>query len=142
MQNYVLGFAFDNERRVALIKKKRPEWQAGRWNGIGGSIELHETAYEAMIREFYEETGLRLINWRKVATMRCPDVWRCEVYTTEEKLVSEACTQTDEEVRLFSCHSFKRIAQDCIENVPALIELCSMRVDHTGKRPHVIWEYP
>jgi 8-oxo-dGTP diphosphatase len=45
--------------RVALIRKKRPEWQAGRFNGIGGHIEPGETALNAMVREFCEETGMQ-----------------------------------------------------------------------------------
>jgi hypothetical protein len=34
---YVLGFMFDEElRNVALIRKIKPKWQEGKWNGIGG----------------------------------------------------------------------------------------------------------
>jgi hypothetical protein len=42
---YVVGFAFDTDGRVALIRKNRPEWQAGRLNGIGGHVEA--TGYTA-----------------------------------------------------------------------------------------------
>lgn len=60
----VVGFLFDDRRdHVLLIQKDRPEWQAGRLNGIGGKIEPKETAIEAMIREFHEETGLLVTNW-------------------------------------------------------------------------------
>lgn len=55
-----------------LIRKTHPEWQKGKLNGIGGKIEkkekltsngivdhwLLETPFEAMIREFHEETGI------------------------------------------------------------------------------------
>jgi 8-oxo-dGTP diphosphatase len=59
MNHYVLGFAFDHsERQVLLINKERPDWQKGRVNGVGGKIEIHETALEAMTREFQEEAGL------------------------------------------------------------------------------------
>jgi 8-oxo-dGTP diphosphatase len=59
MQPYVLGFAFDHSgTRVLLIQKKRPAFQAGRWNGVGGKIEPGEAPVEAMVREFAEETGL------------------------------------------------------------------------------------
>jgi 8-oxo-dGTP diphosphatase len=57
--HYVVGFQFNNAGdRVALIKKGRPEWQAGLWNGIGGGVERGESAEQAMEREFQEETEL------------------------------------------------------------------------------------
>lgn len=59
MKRYVVGFMFSEDRQfVALIRKNRPEWQAGKLNGIGGKIEEGETPIEAMVREFREETGV------------------------------------------------------------------------------------
>jgi 8-oxo-dGTP diphosphatase len=143
MKHYVLGFAFDKDRRLALIKKQRPDWQKGRWNGIGGHIEENETSRGAMSREFFEETGVSIECdlWRKVAVMERPNVWVCDVYTVEHERVARAFTQTDEAVGLFSCHAFKRIATECIENLPTLIELCSMRPDYTGGLPFVRFHY-
>lgn len=64
MRYYVCGFLFTpNRQQVALIKKVRPEWQAGLYNGIGGKIEFNESPSQAMIREFSEETGSRITNW-------------------------------------------------------------------------------
>jgi 8-oxo-dGTP pyrophosphatase MutT (NUDIX family) len=68
MTNYVVGFLHDG-RRVALIRKTKPEWQAGLLNGIGGKIELDEHPYDAMTREFYEEAGLKLYFWRRFYTL-------------------------------------------------------------------------
>jgi 8-oxo-dGTP pyrophosphatase MutT (NUDIX family) len=69
-QDYVVGFLFrNNDSEVALIKKDRPQWQAGKLNGIGGKIEEGETADEAMDREFGEEAGLRLVPWQRFAVM-------------------------------------------------------------------------
>src|SRR5687767_2261708 len=60
---------------VLLVRKARPEWQAGLLNGIGGKIqhlpirpqdtELRwESSLEAMRREFTEETGLSVdLEW-------------------------------------------------------------------------------
>ena len=68
VREYVLGFAFDSveyaHARVALIRKNRPAWQAGRLNGIGGKVEREDRArhgaiYNAMVREFFEETSYR-----------------------------------------------------------------------------------
>lgn len=57
MIEYVCGFLFGDRGRVALIHKARPAWQQGKLNGIGGKIEPGETARQAMVREFREETG-------------------------------------------------------------------------------------
>lgn len=69
---YVCGFAFAVKRtQVLLIRKKRPDWQAGYLNGVGGKIELNETAALAMSREFHEETGVFIASplWRRFATL-------------------------------------------------------------------------
>jgi 8-oxo-dGTP pyrophosphatase MutT (NUDIX family) len=75
MKHYVLGFAFSHafnqyEKRLVLIRKNRPEWQAGKMNGIGGKIEEEDFKWNfnheatpmvvkyAMTREFKEETGV------------------------------------------------------------------------------------
>lgn len=65
---YVVGFLFQ-EDRVCLIRKNKPEWQRGRLNGVGGKIEEGETARQAMIREFEEETGTRFTDWRPFAVL-------------------------------------------------------------------------
>jgi 8-oxo-dGTP pyrophosphatase MutT (NUDIX family) len=64
-QMYCVGFMFCNGH-VLLVKKNRPDWQEGLWNGVGGSCYLSvlETAtpaehpHAAMPREFQEETGI------------------------------------------------------------------------------------
>jgi 8-oxo-dGTP diphosphatase len=37
---YVLGFMFSSDHsEVALIRKRKPEWQRGKLNGIGGKCD-------------------------------------------------------------------------------------------------------
>lgn len=63
-KKYVLGFAFaEDGKEVLLIRKNRPEWQAGKFNGIGGKVEEGETPEQAMYREFHEEAGIKNSNW-------------------------------------------------------------------------------
>jgi len=58
----VLGFVFNEDRtRVLLIEKKRPEWQAGKINGLGGKVKGNETPHEAISREVEEESGLVVV---------------------------------------------------------------------------------
>ena len=61
VRRYVLGFVFDRAyHHVLLIRKSRPEWQAGRLNGLGGKIAENESPEEALERELHEETAGRL----------------------------------------------------------------------------------
>lgn len=56
-KSYVIVFAYTDDEFV-IVEKDRPEWQRGRKNLIGGSIEDGEKIIEAAIREMKEETGL------------------------------------------------------------------------------------
>lgn len=81
MRRYVLGFLFSrDETRVALLRKTRPAWQAGRLNGVGGHAEEGETFDQAMAREAREELGDHhgarddlgagaALTWRRFATV-------------------------------------------------------------------------
>lgn len=66
--HYVAGFLFRGSE-VCLIRKTKPEWQAGFLNGIGGKIEENESAHQAMVREFSEEAGVVVPQWRRFAHM-------------------------------------------------------------------------
>lgn len=103
MKHYVMGFAFTpNMQRVLLIKKKRPDWQAGKWNGIGGHIEPGESPKDAMMREFTEECGLRIPNrhWTHTLTI-VSDVSTLFVFKTTCDLRG-AYIAEDQEVNDFS----------------------------------------
>lgn len=64
-QEYVVGLLFSNDRsKVALIEKTHPDWQRGRLNGIGGKVEEGETPVSAVHREFLEEAGANVWDWR------------------------------------------------------------------------------
>lgn len=74
VQEYVCGFLFSEDRsRVLLIRKRRPAWQAGKLNGLGGKIEPGETVPDAMRREFREEAGVDVAAWRHVLTLSGAD---------------------------------------------------------------------
>lgn len=105
---FVVGFAFDQDKRVAMIKKNRPPWQEGLYNGVGGKIELNETPLQAMIREFDEETGVLVDNWQLYATLRYP---KAELYFFKAEVPVEYLdgieSKTDEIVRVFPASSVK-----------------------------------
>lgn len=102
VKHYVLGFAIDIDgESVLVIKKKRPKWQEGAYNGIGGHIEPGETALAAMVREFEEETGIKTEarNWERFATIKGNN-WDCEVFKSFTVIIQDAETKTDEEVEI------------------------------------------
>lgn len=77
MKHYVVGFLYqpiDGKWHVALVKKNKPIWQKGLWNGIGGKIEEGESPENAIVREFKEETGINSTRhfWRLKAILACP----------------------------------------------------------------------
>lgn len=72
-QHYVVGYAFRPDMgAVALIEKRKPAWQVGKLNGVGGKIEPGETPVEAMVREFKEEAGvwIEAMRWLHIRTER------------------------------------------------------------------------
>ncbi len=74
MIKHVLGFLFTEDRQqVVLIHKNKPEWQAGKWNGVGGKIEGEESPHEAIVREFEEEAGVWIRNWQAECTLKAPE---------------------------------------------------------------------
>jgi 8-oxo-dGTP diphosphatase len=122
MTRYVLGFAFDEAGdRVVLIQKTKPAWQAGKYNGVGGKVEENETMIDAMVREFYEETGVEtaINDWREYAFMVGPD-WSCAVYCLGDGLIVDAVkTTTEEKIEVFSTKALP----NTISNVPWLIAM-------------------
>lgn len=68
---FVDGLLFDPTwSRVVLIRKTKPEWQAGLLNCVGGKIEPGEDIEMAMIREFREETGVSIGGWKRFLDMK------------------------------------------------------------------------
>ena len=60
-----VGFIFTSDgSQVLLIQKKRPEWQKGRYNGIGGHLNTKEEQYfnfeGCFVREVKEECNLTI----------------------------------------------------------------------------------
>lgn len=98
MKNYVVGFAF-NDNHVLLIEKKRPSWQKGSYNGIGGHIEEGETPKAAMVREFEEECGIASMekDWEQFAIMK-----ELEVAAVRELAAMQTIRITNVPV-LFTC---------------------------------------
>ena len=127
MKQYSLGFAFTTcGTKVALIRKNRPEWQAGKLNGIGGKLEpMDLDIAHCMSREFKEETGFSTYpeDWNHFAHMDFPqtnssvDCYR--IFNTD--LVESLKSTTDEQVTI--CKISELRLHQLLENVEFLIHL-------------------
>ena len=118
MIEYVVGFLHD-ANCVVLIEKKRPEWQFGLLNGVGGHIEDGETPSDAMRREFHEEAGLDIDYWN-LGVVLTGKGWRVHFFSARGPAMY-ARTQTDERVHYVSISS---LPGNVIPNLRWLIPLC------------------
>lgn len=102
MISAVLGFMFcPMKGHVVLLKKKRPDDQRGKFNGVGGKVEDGESAPAAMVREFMEETGVetKQEDWELVVLLK-NDAWHVSVYRTFSDSVYAARSMSDENVAI------------------------------------------
>lgn len=121
---YVLGFLFSPEGdRVVLIRKSKPAWQKGRLNGVGGKVEPKEKFYQAMVREFSEETGLLVENWKPFGSMYSVDAgWEVILFAGSSIQVDEVKTATDEEVVVLPVSEAVQLtSKEAISNVSWLV---------------------
>lgn len=106
MLGMVTGFMFSPDlKNVAVIQKNRPAWQAGKFNGVGGKVESNEIPIDAMVREFWEETGVATstLDWQLRIIMRRgdgPKAFCLNIYSCVSPQVFDVATVTDEKVEI------------------------------------------
>lgn len=131
--NMVLGFVFSADKKsVLLIRKNRPLWQAGKFNGVGGKLEPGETALQAMVREFREETGVETypFDWKPFCSFGGLGTYgpfhiECFSCVSEEYFLA-ARTVTDEEVARVSIYT---VFQDGFPALDKLKWMVSLALD-------------
>ena len=133
MKTYVLGFAFKGDN-VLLIKKNRPDWAAGKLNGIGGHVEPFEGGmlHLAMVREFVEETGIQSdpIQWDHIARITHPNKAVVEIFRSFNINIYKAVSTTDEPVECIDVETVYHMNTESI--IPNLRYL--LPVLHTAPR--------
>lgn len=131
---YVLGFLFSSDlKKVALIRKVRPEWQSGFLNGIGGKIELYDDLpMAAMIREFEEETGLKYKEWHEFAIMKSSsNAWDVYCYRGVYEDLTELKTITDEKIEIIEVEKLKdnKILQNLHWLIPMALDVDKVKAE-------------
>lgn len=57
---YILAIILNDNNEVLLGYRKNTEWFPNQYGLVGGKIDEKESATEAMLREIYEETGVKV----------------------------------------------------------------------------------
>lgn len=129
--NYVGGFLFSpTGQYVALIQKNKPAWQNGKLNAIGGKIELGETAEAAMRREFLEEAGLDIPDWRQFCVLTGKD-YMVHFFETAHPRWAELESLTDEIVNIYDTKDIRTL--NIIPNLKWLVPLALDRGQLIGE---------
>lgn len=123
MKKYVTGFLFSEDaKHLVLIKKINPAWQKGLFNGVGGKIESNELSVDAMVREFFEETGVmtQQEDWTCFANIYRPNCYDVDMYFARTDLAFRARTIEAEEIHLVQVGE---LPKNMIPNLQWLIPL-------------------
>jgi 8-oxo-dGTP diphosphatase len=148
----VVGFLFERQGgdnyRVLLVEKKRPPWQEGLLNGVGGKVEVGESPLMAMHREFVEETGIKdAYPWR----LFCVEIGRDYVVNFFSAFVDELPKipeVNDKEAENLVVTRLEDTDRDMVGNLRWLIPMaCDWRaisnvivnVEHADIREHASW---
>lgn len=130
MKQYTLGFIFDASlEKVLLIHKNRPEWQAGKVNGLGGKVEEGEDSLTCIVREIQEEANLQTQkdDWIYLGRLGNKD-WNMEVFALVYKGdITGAKTMTDEQVEWFEVNN---LPSNVMQNLCWLIPLALDKIQN------------
>lgn len=128
-KRFVCGFMFNPDgTKVVLILKERPTWQAGKLNGVGGSVNDGESELDAMIREFEEETGVHWTHWKHFATIHDKDDV-VQFFKTTSVKYKDVKTMTDETVVIRKVDILNSYEEELIDSVRWLVPM-ALDPDH------------
>ena len=120
--HYVLALLFTpDRRRVVLMRKTRPAWQAGRVNALGGKLAPAESPAAAAEREVREEAGVHVpaAAWEEFLVWD-DAVYRMHVVRAVHEAAAGARTAEDQEVFLAEVDA---LPAELIDNLRWLVPL-------------------
>lgn len=91
----------ENEDSYLMMHRVKKEYDINKdkWIGVGGHFEKDETPQECLLREVYEETGIKLDNYRARGLVTfISDKWQTEymyLYTArvDDSLIEKDCDE-------------------------------------------------
>lgn len=125
----VVGFIFNaDQSKVLLVHKRRPAWQAGKINGVGGKIEAGETPRTTMVRETEEETSLITLPeaWQEVGCMTVTAAANVTVFTYIHSGGEGAAQMNDHEA--IAWYAVNKLPKNVIPNLHWLIPLAQHKL--------------
>jgi 8-oxo-dGTP diphosphatase len=141
--NYTVGFIFNETATdVLLIRKIKPRWQEGKFNGIGGKLEeFDETPLAGMIREAREESTVKSDAWEHVATLVLPNHDMVYFYALHGQELKNIYPLTDEGLHVISVKDiYNQNYYFYHEVIPNLRYLIQLALDTSLQKPVVLWE--
>ena len=106
MKNTTLVYIERDDEYLMLHRvKKENDINRDKWIGLGGKFEADESPEECMLREVYEESGLKLNSWR---------------YRGIVTFVNTVCE--GEYMHLFTSDDYSGELTECSEGVPEWIK--------------------
>jgi 8-oxo-dGTP diphosphatase len=113
--NYVVGLDMDLvHNRIALIHKAPGRINGDLLNGPGGEIRPGESPEGAMAREYFEETGVLVIDWTHFASRRFPTT---DVTVYFFYHIGQTCFQVSTQTEEYVAH----YRMDILQQEPHLI---------------------
>ena len=94
--NTTLCYIEKDGKWLLQFRNSKPEdVNKGKWIGVGGKFEPGETAKECLVREVFEETGIRLKNYKYLGVVEFrPDDWPAEdMYLFKASVTDEDCPE-------------------------------------------------
>ncbi|MEA3424257.1 MAG: 8-oxo-dGTP diphosphatase [Bacillota bacterium] len=79
----------DGKTLMLKRDKREKDFHKGKFNGVGGKFESGEIPEECLLREVYEETGLKLVDYQYEGIISFPKFdgvndWYTFVYTSDD----------------------------------------------------------
>lgn len=124
--------------KVIVIRKNRPDWQAGKLNFPGGKIEASETPVQATVRELWEETGVAVteLALRPVVQMVRDGDFEIFVFALDVPTMPAVASMTDEQVSVIDASELD--SPKCLDSLSWLYGLA---FKGTNKLARVEFEY-
>lgn len=118
-KNFVLGFLFNAKLdKVVLIKKNRPDYQAGKLNGLGGKIEQEDCPKLKMVDKFVEEAGVIVNDWKDCGVLSDGKTYKVNIFGAKGN-IEAVNTMTSEEVCVYSVKDLTSLK--CVYGVPMFV---------------------
>lgn len=116
MQEYTCGFVIDRgSSAVLLVRKSKPDWQAGKLNGVGGKLERHESVISGMEREWAEESGdLAMLQWEPFCRLNFPNEVVHFLRATNHVISGQICNDVNDVGEELAWYPFRHPDLRCL----------------------------